>query len=48
MPELMVKLAADPAREQIVADLKNSGFRYISLDLEGYRSGSMNTETIKG
>lgn len=47
MPELMVKLAADSAREQIVAYLKNSGFRYISLDLEGYRSGSMNTETRK-
>ena len=29
-------------RERIVAGLKEAGFKYISLDLEGYRSGSMN------
>ncbi len=29
-------------REQIVAGLKEAGFKYVSLDLEGYRSGSMN------
>ncbi|MCU0455178.1 MAG: ATP-dependent sacrificial sulfur transferase LarE [Bacteroidales bacterium] len=47
MPGYLLKLANDTEREQIVADLKNLGFRYISLDLEGYRSGSMNTETRK-
>ena len=29
-------------REHIVAALKGFGFAYISLDLQGYRSGSMN------
>jgi uncharacterized protein len=47
IPEHISKLVNDTEREQIAADLKNLGFRYISLDLEGYRSGSMNTETRK-
>jgi uncharacterized protein len=28
-------------REEIVRRLKEVGFKYIALDLEGYRSGSM-------
>lgn len=32
-------------REQVVARLKEYGFTYVTLDLEGYRTGSMN-ETI--
>jgi PP-loop superfamily ATP-utilizing enzyme len=34
---------ADPARAGQVADrLEAVGFRYVSLDLRGYRAGSMN------
>jgi pyridinium-3,5-biscarboxylic acid mononucleotide sulfurtransferase len=34
---------AEPAfRAEIVAHLKSVGFKYVSLDLEGFRSGSMN------
>ena len=34
---------ADPAvRERAVAALKGLGYRYVTLDLEGFRSGSMN------
>ena len=34
---------ADPAvREPLVAHLKKLGFRYVTLDLEGFRSGSLN------
>jgi uncharacterized protein len=29
-------------REQIVEELKQFGFNYITLDLQGFRSGSMN------
>ncbi|MDD1752974.1 MAG: hypothetical protein LUQ38_07795 [Methanotrichaceae archaeon] len=29
-------------REEIVKKLKSIGFGYITLDLEGFRSGSMN------
>jgi pyridinium-3,5-biscarboxylic acid mononucleotide sulfurtransferase len=45
MPGYLSKIINDPEREQIVANLKEIGFRYISLDLEGYRTGSMNPET---
>jgi len=30
------------ARERIVAALKSLGYRYVSLDLQGYRTGSLN------
>ena len=29
-------------RRAIVEDLKTIGFRYVSLDLQGYRTGSLN------
>ena len=47
LPGYLNKIINDPEREQIVANLKEIGFRYISLDLEGYRTGSMNPETLK-
>jgi uncharacterized protein len=35
---------ADPAwREGLVRRLKELGFRFVTLDLEGFRSGSLNT-----
>ena len=33
---------AVPRREQIVKRFKELGYKYVSLDLEGYRTGSMN------
>jgi uncharacterized protein len=30
-------------RETIVAYFKQIGFQYVTLDLEGFRSGSLNT-----
>jgi pyridinium-3,5-biscarboxylic acid mononucleotide sulfurtransferase len=44
LPEYLEKIAKDQERELIVDTLKKIGFRYISLDLEGYRTGSMNPE----
>ena len=41
-PSLIEKLITDPERKQIVESLKKLGFRYVSLDMEGYRTGSMN------
>ena len=29
-------------REEIVEAMRDSGFRYVTLDLEGFRSGSHN------
>jgi uncharacterized protein len=34
-------------REAIVTGLKNLGYRYVTLDLQGFRSGSMN-EALPG
>jgi len=44
LPGYIEKLVSNPNRELIVSSLKKIGFRYISLDLEGYRTGSMNPE----
>jgi uncharacterized protein len=38
----MLLLLQDGHREQVVARLKEIGYRFVSLDLAGYRSGSMN------
>lgn len=38
----IVSLTTYPKRENIVAAFKSLGFSYITLDLEGFRSGSMN------
>ena len=36
-------------REQIVAEFKKYGFTYVTMDLQGYRMGSMNeTLNLKG
>lgn len=44
MPGFMEKFISGPNREIIIKKLKDIGFRYISLDLEGYRSGSMDPD----
>lgn len=41
IPDHMEKFVRDPDRKSIVGYLKEIGFRYVSLDLEGYRTGSM-------
>ena len=41
----IAKITQSPCREQIVEKLKAIGFQYISLDLQGFRSGSLN-ETL--
>jgi uncharacterized protein len=41
-PEQLPKLAEPQFRRQIVEHLKSLGFKYVSLDLEGFRSGSLN------
>lgn len=38
----IARFAAEPTREVVATELKRLGFRYIALDLEGFRSGSMN------
>lgn len=45
-PEDISRLASDGTRESIYSEFKRIGFQYISLDLLGYRTGSMN-EVLK-
>lgn len=41
-PEEIVRLLEDGLRQELVARLKSLGFTYVTLDLQGYRTGSMN------
>lgn len=42
LPEDIHILANSPTREELFCKFKEIGFTYVTLDLEGYRSGSMN------
>lgn len=44
-PEEFARIIQDDSRKKIYDTLKNLGFSYVTLDLAGYRTGSMN-ETI--
>ena len=41
-PQDLERLAAPGVREPLVEHFQSLGFRYVTLDLAGYRSGSMN------
>jgi uncharacterized protein len=45
LPEELDKLLFSEVRNSVVGDLKTLGFLFISIDLEGYRTGSMNEPT---
>ena len=47
MPEEFAKLISDDVRNQINSSFKSFGFTYVTMDLTGYRTGSMN-EVLKG
>lgn len=36
------RLAAEPVRSQVVEKLKSLGFQFVTVDLQGFRSGSLN------
>ena len=44
LPGYIEKIIHNPDKEHIIFNLKRIGFRYVSLDLEGYRTGSSNPE----
>jgi uncharacterized protein len=41
-PKEISRLLDEGLREQVVHFLKNAGFIYVTLDLQGYRTGAMN------
>lgn len=45
LPEEIGKLTAEPVRTKVYTTLKELGFAYVTMDLSGYRTGSMN-ETL--
>lgn len=46
LPEELEKLIEKNTRQEIITNFKSYGFAYVSIDLEGYRTGSMN-ETLQ-
>lgn len=42
LPDEFAKLVSDDVRDQITASFKSFGFTYVTMDLTGYRTGSMN------
>jgi uncharacterized protein len=44
--EEMGRLMENAVRERVIKRLKEIGYKYITLDLQGFRSGSMN-EVLK-
>jgi uncharacterized protein len=43
----MAALVNSPLRQEIVKRLKALGYVYVTLDLAGYRTGSLNEKIIK-
>jgi pyridinium-3,5-biscarboxylic acid mononucleotide sulfurtransferase len=41
-PQALPRLMEPELREALVGFLKSLGFKYVSVDLEGFRSGSLN------
>lgn len=41
--EAIAKLASEPLREELAVKLQSLGFKFITIDLQGFRSGSLNS-----
>lgn len=41
-PQELQRLVEEPLRQELVKYLKDLGFTYVTVDLQGYRTGSMN------
>jgi uncharacterized protein len=41
-PQDIIKVTNEPLRSQIVDKIKSLGFKFVTIDLQGYRSGSLN------
>jgi len=41
-PEDIEKVTTEPARSRIIEKLKSLGFKFVTIDLQGFRSGSLN------
>jgi uncharacterized protein len=41
-PQDIGKITTEPLRSQIVKELKSLGFKFVTVDMQGFRSGSLN------
>jgi pyridinium-3,5-biscarboxylic acid mononucleotide sulfurtransferase len=41
-PQDIAKVVAEPVRSKVVEKLKSLGFQFVTVDLQGFRSGSLN------
>jgi len=41
-PAEIAKIMAEPVRSKVVEQLRSLGFQFVTLDLQGFRSGSLN------
>ena len=41
-PKDIVKVTTEPLRSRIIEKIKSLGFKYVTVDLQGFRSGSLN------
>ena len=44
-PEALPRLLDAALREQVTRELRAAGYRYVALDLQGYRTGSLNSSS---
>ena len=47
LPEDIPGLLYDSKRKELVRKFKEIGYKYVTIDMEGYRSGSMNEVLIQ-
>jgi len=47
IPADMERLLDPRLRESVVGACKNSGYTYVTLDLQGYRTGTMNEAVVR-
>jgi uncharacterized protein len=45
--EQMKRIFEEGIRKEVVKRIKDAGFKYVALDLEGYRTGSLNEPHVK-
>ncbi len=46
-PQELPRLVEEPLRQELVTYMKSLGFTYVTVDLQGYRTGSMNEVLTK-
>ena len=47
-PEDVARITAEPIRSQVVEKIKSLGFKFVAVDLQGFRSGALNESLTEG